>query len=107
MRSTPCAASRALAFVLKGKYCLLDGDVMVGLCALSFAPERDWAFIEMTGILRPYRRRGLATALKRYAIEQARSWGPPRFARCTIARIVRSSRPTSSSVFAEAEFDLV
>jgi len=47
---------------------------MVGLCAISH-PQRDRAFIEMTGILRSYRRRGLATALKRYALEQARSWG--------------------------------
>jgi GNAT superfamily N-acetyltransferase len=58
-----------------GQVLLLDENAIVGLCALSFAPERDWAFIEMTGILRPYRRRGYATAVKRYAIEQARSWG--------------------------------
>jgi hypothetical protein len=52
-----------------GQVLLLDENAIVGLCPLSFAPERDWAFIEMTGILRPYRRRGYATAVKRYAIE--------------------------------------
>jgi hypothetical protein len=42
-----------LGFRPDGQVLLLDGDAMVGLCALSFAPECDWAFIEMTAILRP------------------------------------------------------
>ena len=43
-----------LGFRSDGQVLLLDEDAMVGLCALSFAPERGWAFVEMTGILRPY-----------------------------------------------------
>jgi GNAT superfamily N-acetyltransferase len=60
----------------------------------------------MTGILRPYRRRGLATALKRYAIEQARTWG------ATTIRTVNHpmNRPIIDANrklgFHEADFDL-
>jgi GNAT superfamily N-acetyltransferase len=95
-----------LGFRPDGQVLLLDGDAMVGLCALSLAPGRDWAFIEMTGILRPYRRRGLATDVKRYAIEQARTWG------ATTIRTV--NHPTNRPIidanrklgFHEADFDL-
>ena len=64
------------------------------------------AFIEMTGILRSYRRRGLATALKRYAINKARTWG------ATTIRTVNhpANRPIIEANrklgFHEADFDL-
>jgi GNAT superfamily N-acetyltransferase len=60
----------------------------------------------MTGILRSYRRRGLATALKRYAINKARTWG------ATTIRTV--NHPANRLIieanrklgFHEADFDL-
>jgi GNAT superfamily N-acetyltransferase len=59
-----------------GQVVALDtaGD-MVGLCMLSHLPGRSWAFVEMTGVLRPYRRRGLAGAMKVRGLRAARSWG--------------------------------
>ena len=95
-----------LGFRPDGQVLLLDEAAMVGLCALSFVPGRDWAFFEMTGILRPYLRRGLATALKRYAIDQARTWG------ATSIRTVNhpANRPIIEANrklgFHEADFDL-
>jgi ribosomal-protein-alanine N-acetyltransferase len=59
----------------EGSILALDGVVLVGLCVISYVPGRDWAFIEMTGVRRSHRRRGLATALKTAAIRQARGWG--------------------------------
>lgn len=51
------------------------GDELVGMCAISQRPGRDWAFIEMTGVRRSHRRLGLATALKIEAIRRARGAG--------------------------------
>ena len=62
--------TRADGFVLA-----LDDDNPVGMCQLTCPPGRPWAFIEMTGVLRPYRRRGVATAMKLRALATARSWG--------------------------------
>jgi len=59
----------------EGAMLALDGDALVGLCVISYVPGREWAFIEMTGVRRSHRRRGLATALKTAAIWQARGWG--------------------------------
>jgi len=59
----------------EGAILALDGDALIGLCVISYVPGREWAFIEMTGVRRSHRRRGLATALKTAAIRQARGWG--------------------------------
>jgi GNAT superfamily N-acetyltransferase len=53
----------------------LDGAVPVGLCQLTAPPGRGWAFVEMTGVLRAYRRRGVAAAMKARAFAAARGWG--------------------------------
>ena len=34
---------------------------LIGLCQLICPPGRDWAFVEMTGVLPGYRRQGIAT----------------------------------------------
>lgn len=52
-----------------------DHDVTLGMCQLTCPPDQWWAFIEMTGVLRPYRGRGVATAMKLRALQAARSWG--------------------------------
>jgi len=59
----------------EGAILALEGDELIGLCVISHVPGREWAFIEMTGVRRSHRRRGLATALKTAAIRQARRWG--------------------------------
>lgn len=51
------------------------GTELVGLCQLSHHSDADWAFVEMTGVRRGWRRRGIATALKLRAIDVARGWG--------------------------------
>lgn len=58
-----------------GQLLLFDGDNLIGLCALSWQPAHPWAFIEMTGVLREYRRRGFGRALKIAAIQRAHTWG--------------------------------
>lgn len=60
---------------LDGVVLAFAGDVPVGLCQLTAPPSRPWAFIEMTGVLRAYRRRGVAAAMKTRAFAAARSWG--------------------------------
>ena len=59
----------------EGAVLALEGDELIGLCVISYVPEREWAFIEMTGVRRSHRRQGVATALKMAAILQARRWG--------------------------------
>jgi hypothetical protein len=58
---------------LDGFVLALDHDQAVGLCQLTCPPGRRWAFIEMTGVLRPYRRQGVATAMKLRALAMART----------------------------------
>ena len=60
---------------LDGLVLAFDHDTAVGMCQLTCPPDRRWAFIEMTGVLRAYRGRGLATAMKLRALQAARSWG--------------------------------
>ena len=60
---------------LDGLVLALDGTVPVGLCQLTAPPGRAWAFVEMTGVLRAYRRRGVAAAMKARAFDAARGWG--------------------------------
>lgn len=57
----------------------VEGDEWVGMAALSVHPnpvnEEPHLFSEMTGVVRRWRRRGLATALKMHSIDVARSSG--------------------------------
>lgn len=50
-------------------------DRWVGLSAIAFYPEGNYAFNAFTGVLPEYRGRGLATALKLQAIGRARAYG--------------------------------
>ena len=58
-----------------GQIVLMNRTDMAGMCAVSYCPGKAWAFIEMTGALPGYRRRGLATLLKVHALAAARRWG--------------------------------
>lgn len=53
----------------------IAGEQWVGLSATSNWQERDFAFNEMTGVVREYRRQGIATALKLLGIRYAKSLG--------------------------------
>jgi GNAT superfamily N-acetyltransferase len=83
-----------------------DDQYLVGLCQLTCPPGRHWAFIEMTGVLPPYRRQGLATAMKRRALAAARTWG------CVEVRTFHHPRNTAIIAgnralgFRDADFDL-
>lgn len=75
---------------------LLDHDGrLVGLCALSWKPDTDWAFIEMTGVLREYRRRGFARALKAATIARAHEWG--------VSSVRTVNHPTNTPIIASNE----
>ena len=52
-----------------------EGQLLVGLCQLTCPPGREWAFVEMTGVLPTHRREGIATAMKCRALAVAASWG--------------------------------
>jgi GNAT superfamily N-acetyltransferase len=91
---------------LDGLVLAFDHESAVGMCQLTWPLGRHWAFIELTGVLRPYRRHGLATAMKLRALQAARSWG------CSEVRtfhhpknlaIIAANR---SLGFREADFDL-
>ena len=60
---------------LDGVVLAFHGDLPVGLCQLTAPPGRSWAFVEMTGVLRVHRRRGVAAAMKARAFDAARGWG--------------------------------
>ena len=77
---------------LDGIVLALDHDRAVGLCQLTCPPGRRWAFIEMTGVLRPYRRQGVATAMKLRALATARTWG------CSEVRTL--NHPSNASIIA-------
>lgn len=51
------------------------GAEWAGMSATSLRPDEDFAFSEMTGVLRPYRGGGLSLALKLLAIRFARDAG--------------------------------
>lgn len=55
----------------------IEGDTWVGMSAASYHKEQNFVFNEMTGVLREYRRRGIATALKVLSIQFAASLGVP------------------------------
>ncbi len=52
-----------------------DSRRPIGLCQVACPPGREWAFVEMTGVLAAYRRRGIATAMKGQALAVAADWG--------------------------------
>ena len=58
-----------------GQLLAADGDRWVGICAVRLYPEADQAFNVHTGVIRSYRRRNIALALKLAAIHYARSQG--------------------------------
>ncbi len=53
----------------------VEGDAWVGMSASSWHKEQSFVFNEMTGVLREYRRRGIATGLKVLSIQFAASLG--------------------------------
>lgn len=83
-----------------------DDQHLVGLCQLTCSPGRQWAFIEMTGVLPAYRRRGIASAMKRRALAAAANWGcleVRTFHHPQNAAIIAANRALG---FCDAEFDL-
>jgi GNAT superfamily N-acetyltransferase len=75
-----------------GQILLIEGYDMAGMCALSYRPDRTWAFIEMTGVVPAYRKRGFATLLKVHALSAAQRWG---------ARMVRTvNHPANEPIIA-------
>jgi len=59
------------SFDPRGVILALDVDRWLGMCALPHQPGADWVLVEMTGVVRPHRRRGLSLALKAYALPLA------------------------------------
>ena len=51
------------------------GDQWIGMAAVGLHPETQSAYNEYTGVLRPYRRRKIATSLKVLAALYARKTG--------------------------------
>lgn len=68
-----CARRYAATYDPAGVIVALDQDSWVGMAATSDHSSKGFAFNEMTGILREYRRRGIAIALKVLSIRYARS----------------------------------
>lgn len=64
-----------LATDWRGVVLASDGDTWIGMAATSAHPDRGYAFNQMTGVLAPYRGRGLSLALKLLAIRYVRTAG--------------------------------
>ena len=62
-------------FRAEGQILAADGERWVGLAAVSYDPDAKLAHNAFTGVLREYRGRGLATALKLLAIRYAQQLG--------------------------------
>lgn len=62
-------------FKREGQLLALDGNTWAGLAAVSLTPETQSAYNLHTGVLRAYRGRGIALALKIMAIRYARQHG--------------------------------
>jgi len=58
-----------------GQLLAVDGDQWIGMAAVGLFPEAHSAYNEYTGVLRPYRRRKIATSLKVLAALYARKNG--------------------------------
>lgn len=64
------------AFFPESWFIALDGDDYVGMTSLWLAlADQNRLYVGLTGTLRPYRRKGIATELKVHAIELARDRG--------------------------------
>jgi GNAT superfamily N-acetyltransferase len=61
-----------------GQILAADGERWVGLAAIAFYPIANYSYNAFTGVLREYRGRGLACALKLMAIRRARQYGATR-----------------------------
>jgi DNA-binding transcriptional MerR regulator len=59
-------------FRREGQLLAVDGDQWIGMAAVGLFPETHSAYNEYTGVLRPYRRRKIATSLKVLAALYAR-----------------------------------
>lgn len=72
-----CVAQRieVPSFASDGAIIALDGEEWVGMCVLSGHLDRGYVFIEMTGVLAEYRRRGISLAMKVLAVRFARAGG--------------------------------
>ena len=66
---------RAAWFRREGQLLAVNGDDWVGLAAVSITPETQSAYNEHTGVLRAYRGRKIAQALKVLAVRYARQNG--------------------------------
>jgi GNAT superfamily N-acetyltransferase len=62
-------------FRADGQILVADGEQWVGLAAVAFYPEANYAYNAFTGVERAYRGRGLAYALKLLAIRRAQQVG--------------------------------
>jgi len=62
-------------FRADGQILVADGEQWVGLAAVAFYPEANYAYNAFTGVERAYRGRGLACALKLLAIRWAQQVG--------------------------------
>ena len=62
----------------EGQLLAVDGDQWIGMAAVGLLPETHSAYNEYTGVLRPYRRRKIATSLKVLAARYARQNGAQR-----------------------------
>jgi mycothiol synthase len=62
--------------LLDGTFVALDRDRYVGMSMVQTREPKSKALLQnITGVLREYRRRGIATALKRRVIQYGRVWG--------------------------------
>jgi GNAT superfamily N-acetyltransferase len=62
-------------FRREGQLLAVDGDQWIGMTAVGLYPETHSAYNEYTGVLRPYRRRKIATSLKALAALYAHKEG--------------------------------
>ena len=62
-------------FIPEGQLLAADGDIYVGLSALAFIKENQAMYNNMTGVIRPYRGRKIAQALKIVALKFAKAYG--------------------------------
>jgi len=53
----------------------VEGDAWVGMAASSWHKDQGFVFNEMTGVLREYRRKGVAMGLKVLSVQFAASLG--------------------------------
>ncbi len=63
------------SFLASGVILAVQGDVWVGMASVSHRPGADYAFNEMTGVVRSHRRLGIATSAKAISLQFAKSLG--------------------------------